>query len=177
VGEEERYAHYEITAENATLYEHARRALIKGSTAGPHGLPLMGSGDWNDGMNRVGIEGMGESVWLGWFLYATLIHFAPLCEHAGDEKQAVAYRQQARDLLQALSSHAWDGNGIAARPMTTAHRWGPLRTANARLTLSHSHGPFCPGQSEVHPAKHRSLSVLSRRWTLSLTGLCASTTN
>jgi cellobiose phosphorylase len=60
-------------------------------------------------MNRVGSRGKGESVWLGWFLYATLVRFAPLCERAGDEEQAVAYRQQAHDLLQALSSHAWDG--------------------------------------------------------------------
>ena len=108
-GEEERYARYEIAAEDATLYEHTRRALDKGSTRGPHGLPLIGNGDWNDGMNRVGSGGKGESVWLGWFLYATLVRFAPLCERAGDEEQAVAYRQQANDLLQALSSHAWDG--------------------------------------------------------------------
>ena len=110
--EEERYGQYETSAEGGTLYEHCRRALEKGATAGPHGLPLMGSGDWNDGMNRVGIEGQGESVWLGWFLYATLTRFALLCERMGhvEEEQAAAYRQQARDLLQALETHAWDGN-------------------------------------------------------------------
>jgi cyclic beta-1,2-glucan synthetase len=109
-GEEERYGHYESAAEQGTLYEHCRRALDKGSTAGAHGLPLMGSGDWNDGMNRVGSEGRGESVWLGWFLYATLTRFASLCEHKDDEGQATAYRQRAQDLRQALEQHAWDGN-------------------------------------------------------------------
>jgi cyclic beta-1,2-glucan synthetase len=108
--EEERYARYETAAEDATLYEHAHRALDKGIALGSHGLPLMGNGDWNDGMNRVGEGRKGESVWLGWFLYATLVRFAPLCERAGDEKQAIAYRQQAKNLLLALSSNAWDGD-------------------------------------------------------------------
>jgi cyclic beta-1,2-glucan synthetase len=91
-----------------SLYEHCRRALAKGSTAGIHGLPLMGGGDWDDGMNRVGLEGRGESVWLGWFLYATLMRFADLCVLKKDDPEP--YRQQARDLSQALEAHAWDGN-------------------------------------------------------------------
>ncbi len=108
--EVEHYGHYESATEAHTLYEHCRRALEKGTTAGPHGLPLMGGGDWNDGMNRVGVEGRGESVWLGWFLYATLTRFASLCERMGDEEQAAVYLQRARDLLQALEENAWDGN-------------------------------------------------------------------
>lgn len=108
--EEERYGHYEITTEEYTLYEHCRRALEKGMTTGPHGLPLIRSGDWNDGLNRVGIEGKGESVWLGWFLYAALTRFAPLCERMDDDEQAEAYRQQARGLRDALEKSAWDGD-------------------------------------------------------------------
>jgi len=69
----------------------------------------MGSGDWNDGMNRVGIEGRGESVWLGWFLCATLTRFARLCEGRGDQIQAAAYRQRAAELGQAIEASAWDG--------------------------------------------------------------------
>ncbi|MBL7065593.1 MAG: hypothetical protein ISS49_15490, partial [Anaerolineae bacterium] len=107
--ETERYGHYETTAGTHTLYEHCRRALEKGSTAGSHGLPLIGSGDWNDGLNQVGIEGRGESVWLGWFLYATLTHFASLCELVEDDGQAAAYRQQAQNLRQALEANSWDG--------------------------------------------------------------------
>lgn len=109
-GEEERYGPYPTTDQEATLYEHCRRALKRGTTAGPHGLPLIGSGDWNDGLNRMGIEGRGESVWLGWFLHATLTAFASLCERIGEEERATIYRHQARGLRQALEETAWDGN-------------------------------------------------------------------
>jgi cyclic beta-1,2-glucan synthetase len=70
--EMERYAQFQTTPQAFSLYEHCRRALQKGATKGPHDLPLMGGGDWNDGMNRVGMNGRGESIWLGWFLHATL---------------------------------------------------------------------------------------------------------
>ncbi|CAG0931745.1 partial cyclic beta-1,2-glucan synthetase, partial [Thermoflexales bacterium] len=108
-GEAERYDQYLPTVETYTLYEHCRRALEKGTTAGAQGLPLMGSGDWNDGMNRVGIEGRGESVWLGWFLCATLTRFAKVCEGRGYQTQATAYRQRAAELSQAIEASAWDG--------------------------------------------------------------------
>ena len=108
-GEVERYGHYEVTEEEHTLYEHCRRALDKGTTAGRHGLPLMGSGDWNDGMNRVGIEGQGESVWLGWFLSAVLSEFAVICERMEEREQAAEYLDQAKELREALEKHAWDG--------------------------------------------------------------------
>ncbi len=108
--EHDRYGHYETTTEGYTLHEHCRRALDKGTTAGSHGLPLIGSHDWNDGLSRVGIEGKGESVWLGWFLYAALTRFAPICELMDDDEQAAAYRQQAHELQQALEADGWDGN-------------------------------------------------------------------
>ncbi|MBK8986623.1 MAG: hypothetical protein IPM39_11165 [Chloroflexi bacterium] len=107
--EEERYGWYETTAERYSLLEHCRRALQRGTTAGQHGLPLMGGGDWNDGMNRVGIAGRGESVWLGWFLYKTLHDFADLCERVGEGETAV-YRQQAAAYQRALETHGWDGD-------------------------------------------------------------------
>lgn len=106
--EEERYGWYETTSERYTLMEHCGRALHKGTTTGQHGLPLMGGGDWNDGMNRVGIEGRGESIWLGWFLHSTLTKFAALCEQVGQGKSAL-YRQQAETLRQTLETHGWDG--------------------------------------------------------------------
>lgn len=107
--EAERYGQYEVTEEEYTLYEHCRRALDKGRTAGQHGLPLMGSGDWNDGMNRVGIEGQGESVWLGWFLSAALNEFAAICERMDEHEQAAEYLHQAMELGEALGKYAWDG--------------------------------------------------------------------
>jgi cyclic beta-1,2-glucan synthetase len=107
--ENERYDQYPLTEERYTIYEHCRRALAKGET-GTHGLPLMGGGDWNDGMNRVGIGGQGESVWLGWFRYATLDAFLPICAALGNEAQAARYRQEMADLQKALEEQAWDGD-------------------------------------------------------------------
>jgi len=107
--EEERYGQFDPTAETYSLYEHCRRALTKGDTSGPHQLPLMGSGDWNDGMNRVGIEGRGESIWLGWFLYACLIEFAAICDQIGETAQAETYRRRAEVIQQAVEQNGWDG--------------------------------------------------------------------
>jgi cyclic beta-1,2-glucan synthetase len=91
------------------VYEHCVRALTRGATAGPHDLPLMGSGDWNDGMNRVGIEGRGESVWVGWFLADVLRRFAPLAAARGDHDRAEWCRAQIARLQAAIHESAWDG--------------------------------------------------------------------
>ncbi len=108
-GEEERYAQYELTNATHTLYEHCRRALDKAVTAGRHGIPLMGGGDWNDGMNRVGIEGKGESIWLGWFLHAALTDFARLSDGRNDAPLADHLREQAESIRQAIEAQGWDG--------------------------------------------------------------------
>ncbi len=107
--EEERYGQYDTSTETASLYEHCLRAIKRGSTKGVHGLPLMGTGDWNDGMNRVGMHGRGESVWVGWFLSSVLTKFTPLCKQRGDSTQAEMYHQQAEQLKTALETEAWDG--------------------------------------------------------------------
>jgi cyclic beta-1,2-glucan synthetase len=93
----------------ASLYEHSLRALERGSTRGSHGLPLMGTGDWNDGMNRVGREGRGESIWLAWFLARTMLDFAPLCDARGDTARAARLREEASRLGKAVDEHGWDG--------------------------------------------------------------------
>ncbi len=108
--EVERYGHYETTSESYELFEHCCRALERGYTEGTHGLPLMGGGDWNDGMNRVGIRGQGESVWLGWFLCSTLADFSALCEKVGEAERAASYRRMADKLAESLNAHAWDGH-------------------------------------------------------------------
>jgi cyclic beta-1,2-glucan synthetase len=106
--EEERYAHFETTEEKYTLFEHCRRALEHGDTKGPHGLPLIGSGDWNDGMNRVGIKGSGESVWLGWFLLENHKRFAEICEWHGQSELAEQHRLRAEELNKVINDVAWD---------------------------------------------------------------------
>ena len=106
--EHDRFAQYESRL-SAPLYEHCRRALEHGATEGAHGLPLMGDGDWNDGMNLVGAAGHGESVWLGWFLCATMDRFAGLCAQRGDAATGSTWTTRA-DALRATIKHcAWDG--------------------------------------------------------------------
>jgi cyclic beta-1,2-glucan synthetase len=97
------------SAESASLYEHCARAIRHGLRYGEHGLPLMGSGDWNDGMNLVGIHGKGESVWLGFFLHTVLNSFAGLAERRGDQPFAELCLREAKDLRRNLARHAWDG--------------------------------------------------------------------
>jgi cyclic beta-1,2-glucan synthetase len=102
------YAQPHASAEEGSLFEHCARALERGLTSGAHGLPLMGGGDWNDGMNRVGREGRGESAWLGFFLHAVLVDFAPLCAARGDDARAGRYLAEAGRLASALE-RTWDG--------------------------------------------------------------------
>jgi cyclic beta-1,2-glucan synthetase len=106
--EHEVYDLPQVTDEHGSVYEHCLRALRHACTAGVHGLPLIGAGDWNDGMNRVGIEGRGESVWLGWFLVTTLRAFADHAEARGDAV-AAELRRRADDYEAAVEAHGWDG--------------------------------------------------------------------
>ena len=106
----ENYFEPSVSTEVASLFEHSARAIDRSLAVGPHGLPLIGTGDWNDGMNRVGPEGKGESVWLGWFLFATLEQWAPLAEARGEHARAERWRAHAAALRAALDNHAWDGD-------------------------------------------------------------------
>ena len=97
------------SGEAADVYEHCCRAIDRSLGAGPHGLPLFGSGDWNDGMNRVGREGRGESVWMGFFLFAVIGDFLPLCGGRGDHARAARLRAHQDRLSEALERAGWDG--------------------------------------------------------------------
>jgi len=107
-GELECYGQPKVSSQDGSLFEHCVRAIEKGITVGPHGLPLFGSGDWNDGMNRVGPEGRGESTWLGFFLHSVLTNFVPLCDARNDRVRSERYRTEARRLAGRLEL-AWDG--------------------------------------------------------------------
>jgi cellobiose phosphorylase len=97
------------SAESASLYQHCVRAITHGLRYGAHGLPLMGSGDWNDGMNRVGIKGAGESVWLGFFLCAVLEQFGYIARLQGDGLFAERCARERAELRRNLELHGWDG--------------------------------------------------------------------
>ncbi|MBL9033415.1 MAG: glycosyl transferase [Rhodospirillaceae bacterium] len=108
-GEHDSFFDPTVSDETASLFEHCARALDQSLDLGSHGLPLIGTGDWNDGMNRVGEHGKGESVWLGWLLYATLMAFAPLADARRHSARAAAWRAQAIALQASLEGEAWDG--------------------------------------------------------------------
>jgi cyclic beta-1,2-glucan synthetase len=96
--------------EDGTHFEHCARAIDASLKVGAHGLPLMGSGDWNDGMNRVGHAGRGESVWLAWFLHSVLAAFVPFAEARKERARAERWRKQMKDIRRAVERHAWDGD-------------------------------------------------------------------
>ncbi|HEV3025068.1 MAG TPA: glucoamylase family protein, partial [Pirellulales bacterium] len=106
---EDQYGLPEVTGETAPVYEHCRSALDMGFTQGSHGLPLMGCGDWNDGMNRVGAGGKCESVWVAWFLIDILKQVAKLADAYGDPERAARCVEQAEQLRAAIEKEAWDG--------------------------------------------------------------------
>ncbi|WP_197463096.1 GH36-type glycosyl hydrolase domain-containing protein [Microbulbifer thermotolerans] len=107
--EHERYAEYESSEESGSLYEHCCRAIERAGAVGPHGLPVIGNGDWNDGFNRISTTGRGESVWMGWFLLRVCRDMAPLCDYIGDSALANHYRQLGENLRQQVEKSGWDG--------------------------------------------------------------------
>jgi cyclic beta-1,2-glucan synthetase len=169
-GEVERYNLYPDQTDPFTLYEHCLRALKKGGTRGPHGLPLMGSGDWNDGMNLVGApalkddqrEGRGESIWLGWFLFDTLNRFAKVCENKGDLGLAAQYRDKAEQYHQAIEKTAWDGAWYLRAFYDDGTPLGSASQAECKIdSIAESWGVISGG-AEPQRARQAMQSVLER---------------
>ena len=134
-GAEDRYDTPAISAEQASIYEHAARTIDRSLKVGVHGLPLMGSGDWNDGMNRVGIGGKGESVWLAWFLCAVVDGFAPLADQRGDVARAQRWRNAGQGWRQALMGEAWDGQWFKRAFFDDGSPLGTQANPEARIDL------------------------------------------
>ncbi len=106
----ESYMQPSVSEETATIFEHCARTIDRSLAVGVHGLPLMGIGDWNDGMSSVGDEGKGESVWVGWFLLNTLADFVPFCAEREETKRETEYVKHIEELKTALDENAWDGD-------------------------------------------------------------------
>ncbi|OLP04862.1 GH36-type glycosyl hydrolase domain-containing protein [Rhodoferax antarcticus] len=134
-GAEDIYETPTISAQSATVYEHAARTLDRSMALGSHNLPLMGSGDWNDGMNRIGIEGRGESVWLGWFLCRLIADFAPLAQTRGDAQRAARWQQTAQTIQSALSTTAWDGEWFKRAYFDDGQPLGSKDNTQGRIDL------------------------------------------
>lgn len=164
--EEERYAQYGATEEVFSIYEHCLRALKQGTTAGSHGIPLMGAGDWNDGMNRVGIEGKGESIWLGWFLHATQANFAALCDQIGETETASHWRAEAKRIRDALEEHGWDGDWYRRAYYDDGTPLGSAQSRECRIDSIAQSWAVISGAANAERAQRAMLSVRERlvRW-------------
>lgn len=108
-GEDERYTIVNNSSKEGSIYEHCLKAINKALKFGEHNIPLMGSGDWNDGMSTVGNKGKGESVWLGWFLYSILDKFSIIAKEKEDIKNSEYFIKQKEFIRENLEKNAWDG--------------------------------------------------------------------
>jgi cyclic beta-1,2-glucan synthetase len=129
----ESYMQPEVSQESATVYEHCARAFDRSLAVGEHGLPLMGTGDWNDGMNRVGHLGKGESVWLGWFLYTALAGFLPHVDSRKENARGDRYRKHLEHLKKALEENAWDGDWYRRAYFDDGTPLGSARNEECRI--------------------------------------------
>ncbi|WP_421956132.1 GH36-type glycosyl hydrolase domain-containing protein [Polaromonas sp.] len=134
-GAEDAYYTPEVSEQTASVYEHCARTLDHSLATGTHGLPLMGTGDWNDGMNRVGNEGRGESVWLAWFLCSVVQSYAPLAKARGDTARADTWLNAREDWIKALHSHGWDGEWFRRAFFDNGAPLGSSSNSECRIDL------------------------------------------
>jgi cyclic beta-1,2-glucan synthetase len=123
----------QITMERASLFEHCRRAVARGLTSGPHRLPLIGTGDWNDGMNQVGAGGKGESIWLGWFLVDVLQGMSGLAATIGQEELSREYLNEKDELIEGIEHVAWDGEWYLRAIFDDGSPLGSSKNLEARI--------------------------------------------
>jgi cyclic beta-1,2-glucan synthetase len=129
----ESYGQPETALERASLFEHCRRAVERALDFGPHGLPRMGSGDWDDGLNMVGVGGQGESVWLGWFLADVLQGMSGLSTKVSRPDLAERYARERTSLLQRIENAAWDGEWYLRAFFDDGTRLGTAEDKEARI--------------------------------------------
>ncbi|MEO8835510.1 MAG: carbohydrate-binding protein, partial [Caldimonas sp.] len=134
-GAEDAYYVPTISDETASVFEHCARAIDHSLRVGVHGLPLMGTGDWNDGMNRVGHEGRGESVWLAWFLCDVVDRFVPIAEQRGATDRAARWRAAGAGWRRALQDEAWDGAWYRRAFFDDGSPLGASSNAECRIDL------------------------------------------
>ena len=134
-GADDCYETPSVSAAQASVYEHAARSIDRSLRVGAHGLPLMGCGDWNDGMNRVGHQGRGESVWLGWFLCRVVADFAPLARERGQTTRAAHWESAAQGWRHALRGVAWDGRWFRRAFFDSGEVLGSLANPEACIDL------------------------------------------
>jgi cellobiose phosphorylase len=141
------------------VYEHCKKTILI-TRFGIHGLPLMGGGDWNDGMNEVGIEGTGESVWLAWFLYTMLGDFIPICYHVNDLEYAKELEQKRESLINSIEEHTWDGEWYLRAFYDDGTKLGSKENDECRIdSISQSWSVISKGAK-----KERALTAMQSAW-------------
>lgn len=161
-GSEDAYYAPVISHEHATLYEHCARTIDHSLTVGRHGLPLMGTGDWNDGMNRVGHLGQGESVWLGWFLCLVMRDFAPIAMARGDTARATRWHEADQALRRALQTSAWDGEWFVRAFFDDGTPLGSQHNTACRIDLIAQAWSVLSGAAT--PAQQTQAMASAKRW-------------
>jgi len=143
----------EVSSERATLFDHCQRAVKRSQSFGSHGLPLMGTGDWNDGMNLVGVEGKGESVWLAWFLVEVLKGMAEMSEHLGHPDLSQAYHEGRNALIQRVEREAWDGEWYLRATFDDGTPLGSSANREARIDSLPQSWAWLSGAADPDRAK------------------------
>ena len=153
--EHDSFAQPKVSEHTASLFDHVVLALDGALETGVHGLPLMGTGDWNDGMDRVGAGGKGESVWLGWFLYAGLTDFARIAEQRDSAAEAARrWHSHAAQLKDALESQAWDGDWYRRAYFDDGTPLGSVGSADCRIdTIAQSWAVISGAAEPVRAAR------------------------
>jgi len=150
-----------VSETTAPLIEHCALAIDHSLKMGPHGLPLMGTGDWNDGMDRVGAGGKGESIWLGWFMQATIRDFAPLAERHGMVSQAARWRKEVLALKNALEQSGWDGDWYRRAYFDDGTPLGSVLSAECRIDSIAQSWSVISGAGDPQRAE-RAMSAVDR---------------
>lgn len=158
-GEHDAFFKPTISVKEVTLFEHCTLALDQSLATGVHGLPLMGTGDWNDGMDRVGGGGKGESVWLGWFLYSTLQTFAQIAERRGDATHAKEWMEYTRTLNTSLEEQAWDGDWYRRAYFDDGTPLGSASNSECRIDSIAQSWSVISGGAEAQRAKRAMAAV------------------
>ena len=152
-GHDETYTHPEISKEEATIFDHCFRTLDRSLKVGEHGLPLMGSGDWNDGMSRVGNQGKGESVWLAWFLMKTLRGFIPHCLDRNDQSRAETYSKHIDSLKNAVETKAWDGEWYLRAYFDNGDKLGSQENEECKIDAIAQSWSLISGEGDLNRSK------------------------
>ena len=169
-GEAENFFQPTPSPTSTSLYEHCARALDASLAVGSHGLPLIGGGDWNDGFNRVGAEGRGESVWMGWFLHAALTAFVPVATIRADAVRAAAWSTHAATLATALDAEAWDGDWYCRGWFDDGSPLGSSASAECRIDSIAQSWAVIAGAGDPERAR-RAMAAAERELVSPETGL------